>query len=72
MKYLFFQQARVQSKPDPYVVASVGKNSEQTQVQMRTDCPVWEQGYTFLVANPDNDGLYLKVSYIASQLQKSL
>lgn len=28
---------------------------------MRTDCPVWEQGYTFLVANPDNDGLYLKV-----------
>ncbi|XP_026466139.1 extended synaptotagmin-2 isoform X2 [Ctenocephalides felis] len=54
-------QARVQSKPDPYVVASVGKNSEQTQVQMRTDCPVWEQGYTFLVANPDNDGVYLKI-----------
>lgn len=28
---------------------------------MRTDSPVWEQGYTFLVANPENDTLQLKV-----------
>lgn len=28
---------------------------------MRTDAPVWEQGYTFLVANPENDTLQLKV-----------
>lgn len=28
---------------------------------MRTDDPVWEQGYTFLVANPENDTLQLKV-----------
>lgn len=28
---------------------------------MRTDAPVWEQGFTFLVGNPDNDTLQLKV-----------
>lgn len=28
---------------------------------MRTDSPVWEQGYTFLVANPENDALQIKV-----------
>lgn len=28
---------------------------------MRTDSPVWEQGYTFLVANPENDTLQLKI-----------
>lgn len=28
---------------------------------MRSDSPVWEQGYTFLVANPENDTLQLKI-----------
>lgn len=28
---------------------------------MRTDSPVWEQGFTFLVGNPDNDTLQLKI-----------
>lgn len=28
---------------------------------MRTDNPVWEQGFTFLVANPDSDTLYVKI-----------
>lgn len=55
------QQARQQSKPDPYLLLSVGKQNEQTGVQMRTDEPVWEQGFTFLVGNPDNDTLQLKI-----------
>ncbi|XP_058061692.1 extended synaptotagmin-2 isoform X1 [Anopheles bellator] len=54
-------QARQQSQPDPYLVLAVGKKTEQTSVQMRTDAPVWEQGFTFLVGNPDNDTLQLKV-----------
>lgn len=49
------------NKPDPYVVLSVGKKSEQTAVQMRTDSPVWEQGFTFLVANPGNDTLHVRI-----------
>lgn len=28
---------------------------------MRTDCPVWEQGFSFLVGNPDNDVLQIKI-----------
>lgn len=54
-------QARQQSQPDPYMTLSVGKKTEQTSIQMRTDAPVWEQGFTFLVGNPDNDTLQLKV-----------
>lgn len=30
-------------------------------VQMRTDNPVWEQGFNFLVANPESDTLRLTV-----------
>lgn len=54
-------QARAQSKPDPFVILSVGKYVEETSVLKRTDVPVWEQGFTFLVANPENDTLQLKV-----------
>lgn len=28
---------------------------------MRTGDPVWEQGFTFLVANPESDTLYINV-----------
>lgn len=55
------QQARAQSKPDPMLSLSVGGKTETTAVQMRTDSPVWEQGFTFLVGNPDNDTLQLKI-----------
>ncbi|XP_055377645.1 extended synaptotagmin-2 isoform X2 [Condylostylus longicornis] len=55
-------QARPQSQPDPYLTISVGKHIEQTAVQLRTDAPVWEQGYSFLVGNPDNDTLQLKIT----------
>lgn len=58
---MVFQLARPQSKPDPYMVLSVGKQTQQTPVQMRTDSPIWEQGFTFLVANPDNDSLQLRI-----------
>lgn len=54
-------QARVQSKPDPYVILSVGKHNKQTSALKRTDAPVWEQGFTFLVANPANDTLQLRI-----------
>ncbi|XP_063707613.1 extended synaptotagmin-2 isoform X3 [Culicoides brevitarsis] len=71
---------RPQSNPDPFVVISVNKKEERTAVQMRSDEPVWEQGYTFLVSNPENDTIQFKVidqkttsslgtlTYIISQL----
>lgn len=54
-------QARVQSKPDPYAILSVGKQSKQTAALKRTDMPVWEQGFTFLVGNPENDTLQIRI-----------
>ncbi|KAJ8920620.1 hypothetical protein NQ315_004759 [Exocentrus adspersus] len=54
-------QARSSTKPDPYAVLKVGNNTQQTNVLMRTIHPVWEQGFTFLVANPENDSLFLSI-----------
>ncbi|XP_050353396.1 extended synaptotagmin-2-B isoform X2 [Nymphalis io] len=53
--------ARAQSRPDPYLTVTVGKKTENTAVQMRTDSPVYEIGYSFLVQNPEIDVLEIKV-----------
>ncbi|KAH8278506.1 hypothetical protein KR018_004322, partial [Drosophila ironensis] len=55
------KQARHNSKPDPYLVCSVNKQKQQTAMIMRDDSPVWEQGFTFLVSNPDNESLNIKI-----------
>lgn len=54
-------QARSSSKPDPFAIVSVGKSNQQTSALKRTDAPVWEQGFTFLVSNPENDTLQLRL-----------
>ncbi|GBP31230.1 Extended synaptotagmin-2 [Eumeta japonica] len=53
--------ARTQSRPDPYLTVTVGKKTENSAVQMRTDSPVYEIGYSFLVQNPEIDNLEIKV-----------
>nr|CAD7443449.1 unnamed protein product [Timema bartmani] len=55
------REARPGKKPDSYVVLSVSKKEERTNMQSRTPDPVWEQGYTFLVNNPESDTLHVKV-----------
>lgn len=55
------QQARTQSKPDPILYVTVGKQQRRTAAQLRTDAPVWEQGFTFLVPNPENDTVQLRI-----------
>ncbi|XP_030078723.1 extended synaptotagmin-2 isoform X2 [Drosophila hydei] len=55
------KQARANSKPDPYLVCSVNKQKKQTAMILRDDSPVWEQGFTFLVTNPNNESLNLKI-----------
>ncbi|XP_049822259.1 extended synaptotagmin-2 [Aethina tumida] len=54
-------QARASTKPDSYAVLRVGNSTQQTGVQMRTIHPVWEQGFTFLVPNPESHSLYLSI-----------
>lgn len=55
------KSARTNTRPDPYVICSVGKQKYQTGMIMRDDSPVWEQGFTFLVANPENDTLQIHI-----------
>jgi hypothetical protein len=50
-------------KPTPYAQLSLGKQQEITSVQLKTGDPVWEQGFTFLVNDPDSDTLHVKVRY---------
>ncbi|EFA04170.2 extended synaptotagmin-like protein 2a isoform X2 [Tribolium castaneum] len=54
-------QARASTKPDPYAVLKVGNTTKETKVLERTIHPVWEQGFSFLVANPESDTLYLTI-----------
>ncbi|KAJ8961096.1 hypothetical protein NQ318_008772 [Aromia moschata] len=54
-------QARASTKPDPYAVIKVGNKTQQTNFLMRTIHPVWEHGFTFLVANPENDSIFLSI-----------
>lgn len=42
-------------------IFSVGKSNQQTSALKRTDAPVWEQGFTFLVSNPENDTLQIRL-----------
>ncbi|KAJ2943761.1 hypothetical protein O0L34_g8081 [Tuta absoluta] len=53
--------ARSMAKPDPYLTVTVGKKTENTAVQLRTDDPVYEIGYSFLVQNPEIDIVDIKV-----------
>jgi len=62
--FILLQNARPSKKPDPYAQLSLGKQQEVTNVQMRTYDPVWEQGFTFLVNNPESDSLFIKVGVV--------
>lgn len=42
-------------------MCSVNKQKKQTAMILRDDSPVWEQGFTFLVSNPDNECLNIKI-----------
>ncbi|KAK6634334.1 hypothetical protein RUM43_011734 [Polyplax serrata] len=54
--------ARLQSKPDPYVSVTLCKTTKSTKAQWRTDSPVYEKGFTFLVHNPEVDTMHIKVT----------
>lgn len=55
-------QINDEHKPDPFVILSVGSVELKTSSKKETDSPVWEQGFTFLVANPEHDSLQIRVA----------
>ncbi|KAK9512887.1 hypothetical protein O3M35_001202 [Rhynocoris fuscipes] len=48
------------AQPDPVFQISVAKTTHQSNILYRTDSPVYEQGFTFLVNNPEVDTLHMK------------
>lgn len=46
---------------DPFVILNVGNCERLSSAKKQTDAPVWEQGFTFLVANPEHDILKVRV-----------
>ncbi|KAJ8961098.1 hypothetical protein NQ318_008774, partial [Aromia moschata] len=48
-------------KPDPYVILTVGKKQQKTSVRKHTVDPVWEQGLSLLVSNPEHDSLIISI-----------
>ena len=53
---------RGNKQPDVYLVASVGGNTRRTGTILRSCDPVWEQGFTFLVSNPETGILHIKIT----------
>ncbi|KAJ8920619.1 hypothetical protein NQ315_004758 [Exocentrus adspersus] len=60
-------QVKTTLKPDPYVHIQIGKQIKTTKTIMRTVNPVWEEGFIFLVSNPDSDALELRVTDAKSE-----
>ncbi|KAG5347734.1 ESYT2 protein, partial [Acromyrmex charruanus] len=52
---------RGNKQPDVYLEASVGGKTERTATVPRSCDPVWEQGFTFLVSNPETGVLHIKI-----------
>jgi len=64
--------ARAQSKPDPLVRVTVGQTTQMTVAKLRTERPVYEQGFTFLVNNPETDTIEFKVVDQKTNIQLGL
>ncbi|CAL1674860.1 unnamed protein product [Lasius platythorax] len=52
---------RGNKQPDVYLEARIGGKKERTLTRPRSCDPVWEQGYTFLVSNPETGILHIKI-----------
>ncbi|KAJ8964462.1 hypothetical protein NQ317_015307 [Molorchus minor] len=48
-------------KPDPYIILTVGKKQQKTKIKKHTIDPIWEEGFSLLVSNPENDSLIISI-----------
>lgn len=52
---------RGSKQPDVYLELSVGNKKERTGTILRSCDPVWEQGFTLLVGNPETNSLNIRI-----------
>ncbi len=48
-------------EPDPFATLTVCNTERFTSVKRETDTPIWEQGFTFLVKNPEHDTIQIQI-----------
>ncbi|XP_076645887.1 extended synaptotagmin-like protein 2 isoform X2 [Halictus rubicundus] len=53
---------RGNKQPDVFLEATVGGDKKRTATLLRSCDPVWEQGFTFLVSNPETSILHIKIT----------
>lgn len=51
----------LQQIPDPFVRVRVGNEIKETSIRQRTNDPVFEEGFTFLVRSPLTQEMLLEV-----------
>ena len=62
--FILLQNAHSSKKLDPYAQLSLGKQQQVTDFRSGISDPVWKQGFTFLVKNPESDSLFIKVGVV--------
>lgn len=50
------------SEPSPFVVVNVGQKTEESKIVSDSTEPRWEQGFRFLVSDPNFQTVDFKVS----------
>uniref|UniRef100_A0A8C9SEP8 Extended synaptotagmin 2 n=1 Tax=Scleropages formosus TaxID=113540 RepID=A0A8C9SEP8_SCLFO len=57
----FFSGKKVSSDPNPFVQFTVGHRSFESKIRHKTNEPVWEEAFTFLIHNPKCQELEVEV-----------
>ncbi|XP_043486044.1 extended synaptotagmin-2 isoform X1 [Polistes fuscatus] len=52
---------RGSKQPDVYLQASIDNQTQRTNTILRSCDPVWEQGFTFLVSNPESSIMHIQI-----------
>ncbi|XP_058879291.1 extended synaptotagmin-2-like isoform X3 [Acipenser ruthenus] len=52
---------KVSSDPNPFVQLSVGHTTYESKVRYKTNDPVWEEAFTFLIHNPKRQELDIEI-----------
>ncbi|XP_015182363.1 PREDICTED: extended synaptotagmin-2 isoform X2 [Polistes dominula] len=52
---------RGSKQPDVYLQASIDNQTQRTNTILRSCDPVWEQGFTFLISNPESSIMHIQI-----------
>lgn len=65
---LIFQRSKKMSEPSPYVIVNVGQKTEESKIVNDSTDPRWEQGFRFLVHDPNFQTVDFKVRLLTEKM----